>query len=67
MFKVPVLLKMDLSWLFADYYYLWEILALDIAWLPFCNNSKICIKDVFQRNNCPSIIRKQVAEGSNIV
>jgi len=54
---------MYLSWVFADYYYLGEILALDIGWLPFCNNIKICIKEVFQRNNCPSIIRRHIAAG----
>lgn len=62
MLKLSPLLKIYLTCIFGDYYYLWEILALDMGWLPFCNDIKICIKDVSQRNNfAVSIIRRNIA------
>lgn len=51
MLKLSPLLNIYLTCIFGDYYYQWEIVDLDIGFLPFCNDIKVCIKDVSQRDS----------------
>lgn len=49
--KLSPLFNIYLTCIFGDYYYQWEIVDLDIGFLPFCNDIKVCIKDVSRRDN----------------